>query len=70
MTARLEALLRFVWDFVIEDDRRIAPPGAAVALGIPALVANTAVSALWILPVIVAILLGGSVGTVARQRSR
>ena len=33
MTARLKALLRFLWDFVIGDDWRIAA-GVAVALGI------------------------------------
>ena len=56
---RIEALLRFIWDFVIGDDWRIAV-GVAAALGITALVAETSVSAWWILPVAVAGLLGFS----------
>lgn len=50
---RLEALLRFSWDFVVGDDWRIAV-GVAVALGVTALVADTSLSAWWILPVGVA----------------
>jgi hypothetical protein len=55
--SRLQALLRFIWDFVVGDDWRIAV-GVAAALGITALVARTSVSAWWILPVAVAGLLG------------
>ncbi len=50
---RLEALLRFVWDFVVGDDWRIAL-GVTIALGITALIAETSVSAWWVLPVAVA----------------
>ena len=64
---RLEALLRFLWDFVIGDDWRIAA-GVVLALLVTALVTDTAVSAWWILPVAVALLLGGSVWQVARTR--
>jgi hypothetical protein len=57
---RVEALLRFLWDFVIGDDWRIAV-GVVVAIGVTALVAGTSAAAWWILPVAVAGLLGVSV---------
>jgi hypothetical protein len=63
---RLEAFLRFLWDFVIGDDWRIAA-GVAVALGVTALVADAKVAAWWILPVAVAGLLGASVWHAARS---
>jgi hypothetical protein len=63
---RIEAVLRFLWDFVVGDDWRIAV-GVVIALGITALVANTAVSAWWILPVGVAIVLSLSVWRAARS---
>jgi hypothetical protein len=65
---RVEAFLRFLWDFVVGDDWRIAA-GVVVALGVTALVAGTSVSAWWILPIAVALLLTGSVWRVARARS-
>jgi hypothetical protein len=37
---RLESLLRFIWDFVIGDDWRIAA-GVVLALGATALIAGT-----------------------------
>jgi len=61
----IERFLRFVWDFVVGDDWRIAA-GVAVALGITALVADTSLAAWWILPVAVGLLLGGSVWALAR----
>jgi hypothetical protein len=57
---RVEALLRFLWDFVIGDDWRIAA-GVVFAIGATALVAGASVAAWWILPVAVAGLLGLSV---------
>jgi hypothetical protein len=54
---RLKALATFIWDFVVGDDWRIAV-GVAAALGVTALVAETSVSAWWILPVAVAAVLG------------
>ena len=65
---RIESFLRFLWDFVIGDDWRIAA-GGAVALGLTALVADTSVPSWWILPAAVALLLAGSVWRVARTRS-
>jgi hypothetical protein len=64
---RLEAFMRFLWDFVVGDDWRIAA-GVVVALGVTALVADTSVPAWWILPVAVALLLAGSVWRAARLR--
>ena len=65
--SRLHGLARFIWDFVIGDDWRIAA-GVALALGLTAGVATTSLSAWWILPVAVAGLLGGSVWRGARPR--
>ncbi len=64
--SRLQALLRFLWNFVVGDDWRIAA-GVAVSLGITALVADTKLAAWWILPVAVAVLLGGSVWHASRS---
>jgi hypothetical protein len=63
----IESFLRFLWDFVIGDDWRIAA-GVGVALGVTALVAETSVAAWWVLPVVVALLLAGSVWHAARTR--
>jgi hypothetical protein len=57
---RVEAFLRFLWDFVVGDDWRIAV-GVVIALGITGLVAGTSVAAWWIVPVAVIALLAGSV---------
>jgi hypothetical protein len=65
---RVEAFFRFLWDFVIGDDWRVAA-GVVVALGVTALVAGTSVAAWWVLPVAVAALLGLSVWGAARERS-
>jgi hypothetical protein len=65
---RIESFLRFLWDFVIGDDWRIAA-GVAVALGLTAAIADTSVPSWWILPAAVALLLAGSVWRVARTRS-
>ncbi len=58
--SRVEQLLRFIWDFVVGDDWRIAA-GVALALALTAIVAGTSVSAWWILPLAVAALLAFSV---------
>ena len=62
----LEAFLRFLWDFVVGDDWRIAV-GVVLALALTAVVAGTSVAAWWILPVAVALLLGMSVWRAARN---
>ena len=58
--SRVQGLARFLWDFVIGDDWRIAA-GVTLALGITAAVAGTSWSAWWILPLAVAGLLAASV---------
>ncbi|MBV9197561.1 MAG: hypothetical protein JO168_25795 [Solirubrobacterales bacterium] len=58
-------LLRFLWDFVVGDDWRIAV-GVALALGATALIADTSVAAWWIVPVAVAVLLAVSVWRAVR----
>ena len=57
---RVSSFIRFLRDFVIGDDWRIAA-GVVLALGVTAAVAGTSWSAWWILPVAVALVLAGSV---------
>ena len=57
---RLSAFGLFWWDFVVGDDWRVAA-GIAVALGATALVADTDVSAWWVLPLLVALVLASSI---------
>jgi hypothetical protein len=64
---RVEGFFRFLWDFVVGDDWRIAV-GVVLALAITALISDTSVSAWWVLPAAVALLLAGSVWAVARSR--
>lgn len=63
---RFGSFLQFLWEFVVGDDWRIAA-GVVIALGITAAVAETAVSAWWIPPAAVVLLLTGSVWRVARS---
>jgi hypothetical protein len=65
--SRIAAFGRFLWDFVVGDDWRIALVVVA-GLGVTALVSNSSVSAWWILPVMVAAILTLSVWAVARSR--
>jgi hypothetical protein len=60
--------LQFLWDFVIGDDWRIAA-GVVLALVLTALIADTTISAWWILPVAVALVLAASVWRAAQQGS-
>ena len=64
----IKSFLRFLWEFVIGDDWRIAA-GVAVALGLTALVAETSTAAWCILPVAVALLLAASLWHAARTRA-
>jgi hypothetical protein len=50
--ARLASFGRFWWDFVVGDDWRLAL-GAALALGLTALVAGAGIAAWWVAPVVV-----------------
>jgi hypothetical protein len=63
---RVRAFGRFLYEFVIGDDWRIAA-GVALALAVTALVAGTTISAWWILPLAVAGLLAASVWRAARR---
>ncbi len=63
---RLEALGRFVWDFVVGDDWRIALV-VIVGLAMTAIVAGAGATAWWILPVATLAVLGLSVWRAARS---
>jgi len=54
--SRLGALGRFLYDFVVGDDWRVAA-GVVVAIGVTSLVATSNVAAWWIIPAAVAMLL-------------
>jgi hypothetical protein len=60
--------MRFVWEFVVGDDWRIAA-GVVLALALTALVSGTSLSAWWIMPPAVVGLLWSSVwrATAARR---
>ena len=64
---RIRQLLRFLWDFVIGDDWRIAA-AVAVALVVTLVLSNNGVAAWWLLPIVVAVILSVSVWGVARSR--
>jgi len=64
---RLESLFRFAWEFVVGEDWRIAV-GVTVALAATALAGDAGLNAWWMLPLAVAVLLAGSVWSVARSR--
>jgi hypothetical protein len=56
---RIRAFGRFLWDFVVGDDWRIAL-GVAIALGLTAVAAESGMTAWWIVPVATAGLLAAS----------
>ena len=63
--SRVEALGRFLWDFVVGDDWRIAV-AVVCALAVTAIAAGAGASAWWILPLATLLVLGLSVWRVAR----
>jgi hypothetical protein len=65
--SRLAAFLRFLWDFVVGDDWRVAA-GVALAIGLTALVSDTSIAVWWILPLAVAALLSLTVYEAARAK--
>ena len=67
--SRVEAFLRFLYDFVIGDDWRIAA-GVVLALAVTALVAGGGIAAWWIVPLAVAAVLAYSVWRVAQRAAR
>ena len=58
--SRLASFGRFIWDFVVGDDWRIAL-AVVIALAVTAVVAGTGIAAWWILPLGVAAVLAFSV---------
>ncbi len=66
--SRVESLLRFVWEFIVGDDWRIAV-GVVLALALTALVASAGAAAWWILPVAVVAVLVLSVWRAAGPRT-
>lgn len=66
--SRIVSLWRFIWDFVVGDDWRIAV-GVVLALGVTALVAGVGATAWWVLPAAVAALISISVWRAARAGS-
>lgn len=63
---RIEQFLRFLWDFVIGDDWRIAL-GVAAALVITLVLSNNGVTSWWLLPLVVLLMLTLSVWSIARS---
>jgi hypothetical protein len=66
--SRLEAAARGVWEFVVGDDWRVALV-AVLAIAVTALVSDSSISAWWILPLAVVVVLTASVWTALRSRS-
>jgi hypothetical protein len=64
---RVRQLFRFLWDFVVGDDWRIAV-GVAVTLVLTLVLSDNGVAAWWLLPLVVAVLLSASVWAVARKQ--
>jgi hydrogenase/urease accessory protein HupE len=65
----VQAFLAGVWDFVVGDDWRTAI-GVVLALGLTALIAETSISAWWVMPAAVLGLLALSIRRAARSASR
>jgi len=66
---RLARFLRFWWDFVVGDDWRTAA-GLAAALLVTWVLQRSGVSAWWLLPVAVSLILVGSVRRETRRVGR
>ncbi len=66
---RVQLVLRFLWDFVIGDDWRIAL-AVASALVLTLVLSDHGVTAWWLLPLVVAAVLSLSVWAVARREGR
>ena len=64
---RVQQFLRFLWDFVVGDDWRIAAAVAAT-LVLTLVLANNGATVWWLLPLVVLVMLSVSVWSVARSR--
>jgi hypothetical protein len=62
----LRSFGRFLWNFIVGDDWRVAL-GVAAALGLTYLLAHDGVDAWWLLPVAVALVLAGSLAQATRR---
>jgi hypothetical protein len=65
--SRARFLLRFLWDFVVGDDWRIAA-AVAVTLVVMLVLSNNGAAVWWLLPLVVLVMLSISVWGVARSR--
>ncbi len=65
--SRIAGLGRFLWDFVVGDDWRIAL-AITIALLVTLVLDDNGITAWWLLPVVVAVVLSASVWSVARKR--
>ncbi|MBV8385479.1 MAG: hypothetical protein JO248_19410 [Acidimicrobiia bacterium] len=63
----MRAFGRFWYDFVVGDDWRVAL-GVVIAFGLTAILAAADLPTWWLLPLLVAAILAGSVWRVARRR--
>jgi hypothetical protein len=59
---------RFWWDFIVGDDWRVAL-GLVAALALTWLLTDNGINAWWLLPLAVAVLLGGSLARAAGSRA-
>jgi hypothetical protein len=64
----IRSFVRFWWDFIVGDDWRVAA-GVALALGLTGLLVHRGVDAWWLFPVVVALLLAGSLWRETRPRT-
>ncbi len=64
--SRAQAFLLAVWEFVVGDDWRTAL-GVALALALTAIIAGAGVSAWWVMPIAVIVLLALSIRRAARR---
>lgn len=65
--SRVSSLLRFVWDFVVGDDWRIAAAVAAT-LVVMLMLSDAGAAVWWLLPAVVLTVLGVSIWGAARAR--
>jgi hypothetical protein len=65
---RIQSVFRFLWDFVIGDDWRIAL-AVTFALLLTLVLSNNGVTSWWLLPIVVAATLSASVWGAGRKQT-